>query len=318
VRARFTVKEDLEESLRVGVFSEPGKQYDAWIRFSNADVRVSRDTKPAEGASPQKHGSRGMAIKLLGVTGCPLVETPEPLTQDFLLINQPVFAFANAEDYEALSEVLVRDKDRPEGFFARIRMKDGKPDLSDPATVRALRTKEIFTHIFIDPPPASPVEAQYFSASPFLFGADHAVKFSAKPVSPPSGKAPDFADPNYLRTALIERLAGDKAVDVVFDFLVQRRTACELADKIDTAIEDACQEWKETDFPFASVATITIPPQHFDTPERRAVCERLVFTPWHGVQEHKPLGSINRLRLAVYQASSHHRLFPKEPARMTV
>src|SRR5262245_60145320 len=79
VQAKFTVRPDLEESLRIGVFAEPGRQYEAWIRFSNAAALVDRDSKLLDGPTPgQKtplHGSRGMAIKLLGVSGTSLVPT---------------------------------------------------------------------------------------------------------------------------------------------------------------------------------------------------------------------------------------------------
>jgi hypothetical protein len=270
-----------------------------------------------------------MAIKLLGVRGVPLVQTAfGPLTQDFLMVNHPVFAFANAEDYEALSQILVEDKDEVSRFFAeRIRRKpDGSLRHDDPVTVRTLRTLKIIKRLQSDrldgpdpvfqQPPASPVEARYFSAAPFLFGSGRVMKFSAKPVSPGSGRSPDVATEHYLRAALLERLTGKDAGDVQYEFQVQVRSADEFAGKIDAEIEDAAQEWPEDAFPFVTVATITIPPQPFDSSERRAACERLFFTPWHGIQEHLPLGSINRLRRAVYEASAQFRLFPKEPARL--
>ena len=31
-------------------------------------------------------------------------------------------------------------------------------------------------------------------------------------------------------------------------------------------------------------------------------CERMVFNPWNRLPEHRPLGSVNRMRLAVYLA----------------
>jgi hypothetical protein len=67
-----------------------------------------------------------------------------------------------------------------------------------------------------------------------------------------------------------------------------------------------------------TVARITIPPQDFDTDARRQACENLVFTPWHSVTEHQPIGGINRLKLKVYEASAALRHFPKEPAGATV
>lgn len=136
------------------------------------------------------------------------------------------------------------------------------------------------------------------------------MKFSANPVAPVLNEAPDVSDPDYLRMTLRKRLTQD----IVFDFQVQVRPASDLAGKIDTEIEDACFEWKEPTHPFVSVATITIPAQNFETDERRALCESLTFTPWHGIVEHRPLGGINRLRLAVYEASTRFRHMPKEPA----
>jgi hypothetical protein len=282
-----------------------------------------------------------MAIKLLGVDGTSLLDDAGPRTQDFLMVNHPVFAFANVEDYEVLSKVLFENNDDPGGFFKeRIRLDPmGKPDLADPATRRALRSLQIAGRIqslsttanppAYQDPPASPVDNSYFSAAPYLFGSDKAMKFRARPVAPDTGTAPKTADPNYLRAALLERLtapdtrlkvpskqlATPGAQDVVFEFQVQVRTKADLAGKLETEIEDACTEWDEKTYPFSTVATITISPQDFDTPERRLWCEEhLIFTPWHGIKEHQPIGGINRLKLGVYKASSTFRHVPKEPA----
>jgi hypothetical protein len=317
VTAKFRVSDTLPEELRVGVFAKPGREYQAWIRFSNADPIIQADSPKGV------HGSRGMAIKLLGVTGTPLIEKVGPKTQDFLMINQPIFAFSNVEDYEVLSRVLAEDG-KPDRFFAeRIkRDKDKNPIMTDPATFRAVRTGGIVSRIrslsvdgnkgAFQPPPASPVENKYYSAAPYLFGPGKAMKFSAWPVADPSGDAPKVADDDYLRKALHERLTAKGAKDVVFTFGVQVRSKAALAGKLETEIEDACVLWDEE---FVPVATITIPPQDFDTQERKTWCEeRLIFTPWHGLVEHQPLGGINRLKLAVYEASSTFRHIPKEPS----
>ncbi len=331
VTAKFRVHDALAPDLRVGVFADPGHEFDAFIRFSNADGLV-RDDSSKDSTGAINHGSRGMAIKLIGVNGTPLVPSNGPLTQDFLLINQPVFAFSNIEDYEALNRVLFQDNDETRRFFVeRIRrLPSGDPDMNDAMTRRAVTTLNIAMRIKsplmtappVTPPnrplpvayqipPASPVDNRYFSAAPFLFGDDRAMKFSANPVAPVLDETPNVADPNYLRTTLRARLARD----IVFEFQVQLRAASELAGKIDTEIEDACFEWDERKYPFVPVATITIPAQDFETAERRDLCENLTFTPWHGVAEHRPLGGINRLRLAVYEASTQLRHLPKEPAR---
>ncbi len=315
VKAVFCVSANLPPELRVGVFAKPGREYEAWIRFSNADVLVKPDSPDKE------HGSRGMAIKLLKVEGTPLIKCEEALTQDFLMVNQPVFAFSNVEDYEVLSKVLLRDNDKAGGFFVeRIKPDLKKPDMSIPMTQRAVKTLGIVKRIKslsvnADPaafqaPPASPVDNRYFSAAPFLFGPDKVMKFSAKPVTQ-SNAEPDFDDPGYLRTALVKRLALDGGKEVVFDFQVQIRTRADLAGKIDAEIEDACFLWDEVKYPFVTVAKIVIPTQHFNTDAQKKQCENLFFTPWHGLVEHRPLGGINRMRLGVYEASSTFRHLPK-------
>lgn len=321
VQAKFEVLETLPEPLRVGVFAKPGRVYEAWIRFSNAAVRIGADSP----SPPPRHGSRGMAIKLMGVDGRPLVEGDGPLTQDFLMVNHPVFAFANVEDYEALSQVLLKDQDDPTRFFVeRIHLKDGKPIMDDPITRRALRSKQIAGRIqslkvdgdrgAYQEPPASPVDNRYFSAAPYLFGPDRVMKYSASPVAPQAGGPSNLADDDYLRKALSERLNGSAAKEVVFDFQVQVRDEADLAGKLDREIEDACTLWDEATHPFVTVAKITIKPQDIDSDARKKQCEDLFFTPWHGVEEHQPVGGINRLKLGVYRASSAFRHFPKEPS----
>ena len=315
VMARFKVNDSLPEHLRVGVFANPGQVYEAWIRFSNASLRSGVDSGPGKSGALE-HGGRGMAMKLLGVTGDPLVPPHGPLTQDFLMINQPVFAFSNAEDYAVLNDVVTAKGDEnAEGFFARVK----SPDVATAA--RARRTLDIISGIrstvfppAFQEPPASPVDNRYFSGSPFLFGEDRVMKYSANPIDPRPDEKPDLADPHYLRTALHNRLTAPDAKDIVFDFLLQVRTASEIAAKIETDIEDASCLWPEKDHAFESVATITIPPQDFETVERRELCESLSFTPWHGIAEHRPLGGINRLRLAVYEVSTQMRHVPPEPA----
>jgi hypothetical protein len=231
------------------------------------------------------------------------------------MVNHPVFAIANVEDYEVLSRILQENKDDPTSFFAeRIRKNpDGSPDFSDPATVRAVGTLTIAQRLqattcppAFQPPPACPVDNRYYSGAPFAFGDGKAMKFSAVPIGR-TPAAPDVSNPNYLRAALHACLTGEGAKAVVFDFQLQVRDAADLQDKIDNDIENACFEWDETKYPFASVATITIPPQDFETAERRTLCERLRFSPWHGITEHRPLGGINRMRLGVYRASADLR-----------
>lgn len=308
VTAKFKVNPDLPKRMRVGVF-KPGAEYDAFIRFSNAAVVVGADSTKTE--SGAVHGSRGMAIKLLGVKGKSLLPLHGALTQDFLLVNQPSFAFANVADYEVLTQVLDEGKSATE--FLKRQLTSG----DDAAKQRAQATGLIAKRIAADkvdgdtgafePPPASPADATYFGAAPFLFGRGRVMKYRAKPIARTMDK-PDVSDPDYLRTALIRRLGKE---DIEFEFALQVRKRDQL--DIGKDIENASTVWDDK---FIPVATITIPKQNFDSPEQRERCERLFFTPWHGVTSHVPLGGINRLRKAVYLVSGKFRSLPHEPASM--
>jgi hypothetical protein len=308
VEAKFTVLESIPKDFQVGVFAKPGQQFDALIRFSNADIdSTKRDSSPGQDSTGKDivlHGSRGMAVKLLDVNGTALMPTKGPLTQDFLMINQPVFAFANVEDYE----VLVNANDVPKAFLAE-RSKSTDKNVLDRTKV----TGGIFQRIAglappFQPAPISPVDNQYFSGAAFLFGSDRVMKYSAKPVAPKSG-SPSASDvsgdnnKNYLRKGLINRMAegGDDVQNIVFEFQLQVRDMKSLEGKIDSDIENVCTPWTDK---FETVATITIPPQDIDSAERRALCEDLIFSPWNGLVEHRPIGGINRLRRDVYVASA--------------
>lgn len=294
VRAFFEVRHDIPEHLRVGLFAQPGKRHRAWIRFSNAAVRVEHDLKDG------KHGSRGMAVKVLDVAGEVLFKDGRRRNQDFLMINQPAFAFANAEDYLRLTQTIHRNNDDPTRFFAPLQVE--VPGVSDAQKARIARTFGLVQRLQ-SVPVANPLEVRYFGAAPFLFGADRVMRFSAEPWGGEKPQElPESPPEDYLREALVKTMR--RREDVCFDFKVQVRGKSE-----DLNIEDASTAWDEAETPYVNVAKITIPaPQrHINGPKAIARCEALFFTPWHSLTAHQPLGSINRLRKAVYLASRGHR-----------
>ena len=73
-------------------------------------------------------------------------------------------------------------------------------------------------------------------------------------------------------------------------------------------VEDAAIEWDEAASPFEVVGTITFPLQDCFSDSRRVWADDvLAFSPWNGVEGHRPLGSIMRIRRHVYQVSSDRR-----------
>jgi hypothetical protein len=275
VRAVFRVNEKLPPELRRGVFQE-GRVYKSWIRFSNGAGRAAKDSAG---------DARGMAIKLLGVTG-PKLEDDERATQDFLLINSPVFFVRNAADYVKFSKVNAAK--RPFSFFFngfnpfRWRFHELRVVLG------ILRRKT-----------ADPLAIRYFSLTPYLMGDSGPAKFSARPCINVAPDKPDRHNPNFLRDAMIARLKDRGAC---YEFLVQLRT-----DPSRQPVEDPTIVWSEDKSPFRVAATIEIPAQIFDSPEQQKFCEDLSLSPWHALAEHRPLGGINRVRRIVYRAISKQR-----------
>jgi hypothetical protein len=72
-------------------------------------------------------------------------------------------------------------------------------------------------------------------------------------------------------------------------------------------IEDASVAWDERLSPFIKIASLSIPIQDAADPDLRRLGEGLAFNPWHCLAEHRPLGGINRVRRAVYQALAEFR-----------
>jgi hypothetical protein len=277
LRAEFRVHDDIPKDLAQGVFI-PGKVYQAYLRFSNG----SGD--PKQFADGHDDG-RGLAIKLLGVPGDKTLETDKDAkTQDFVLINHPVFFTSDHNSYLKLMQKVD----------GNLLTKLSIPfDLGFKGTILA---KEINSGKI-----SNPLQVQYFSASAFRLGSGpdrQAAKWSVKPTSDRVDPMPPNPGHDFLTDAMKTTL---KNGDVTLTFLIQPRTPDS------PSVEDTMTEWKEDAAPFYEVATIHIPAQDFDTPELKKIGETLSFNVWHGLPEHRPLGAINRMRKVVYERISRVR-----------
>jgi len=283
VRAEFKVEADIPPAMKIGVFSRP-RAFPALIRFSNC--------VGADDTKPQGHA---MALKLLGVEGEKLLEDQKDAqTQDFLLVDYPVFFIRNAIEYAEFFQELL-DVLQGSKFMAAHPMIAGSLGM---LKFWATHPKE--TLIFIEAckrEPASMLEVPYWSQVPYKLGLN-ACKYAAQPGPENSvGGKPDKS-PDYLHQALVEYLTIKRRA-ARFDFLVQLQTDPEAM-----PIEDPTVEWKSE---AVKVATITIPPQEFSSPAQVKFAEDLSFNPWHALPEHRPLGGISRTRKAVYLGSSRLR-----------
>jgi hypothetical protein len=78
----------------------------------------------------------------------------------------------------------------------------------------------------------------------------------------------------------------------------------------DQPVEDLGIEWDESKYPFVEVATIEIPKQDsFDDKFRTWFDDSgVACNPWHGLNEHQPLGGAQRVRRQVYAESRKKRM----------
>ena len=298
VRGELEVADDLPDEYRHGVFRET-RTYPALVRFSNA-----------AGTDESKPDTHGMAFKLFDVPGEKLLDDDRyATTQDFLLIDHPVFFIRNAVDYAVFAPTLlgaVRLSQRP--WAAKL-----PPAAQQLLQLLYLTGTYLLSHwyeaklIFAlrRPVPKSSLNTEYWSTTPYRLGP-RAVKWSARPqpinVPPP---LVSFTDPalrapaNCLRAALVSHL---RQRDAAFDIYAQLQ-----ADPSSMPVEDPTIPWDEQRFPPRRVATLRIPIQEFDTPEKRKLTLGLSFDPWHSMPEHQPLGGINRVRKTVYDSIAEKR-----------
>ncbi len=276
VEATFTVNADIPFEFRHGVF-QPGARYDARIRFSNGSPNATGDDITGD--------TRGMALKLFNISGEKLFADPGHETeQDFILISSPFFFINEAEGYAS--------------FFEAVDSGSTWQLLKIPFILGVSGSYNAYK--MLSQTIANPVETRYWSVVPYQLGlgdARQAVKYSARACTAGSSVIPDAPSSNYLREAMVRTLQAGPAC---MDFMIQPRTP-------EMSVEDSITEWDEEEAPFFPVARLMIHQQAFDTPAQNTSCENASYNPWHTLPEHKPLGTVSRIRRVVYEAISHLR-----------
>jgi hypothetical protein len=270
VKGEFTVEPALAEELRVGLFKQ-ARTYPCWIRFANTSPSPSPDIKP---------DIRSMSIKLMGVEGRMLWQSEEGAqTMDFIMMGSEIFLAPDLQQFYDMEMAFDKGRLNSALFF-----------LTHPRIAFTIATK--FQKC------ANLLEVPYGSETAYLFG-DRAVQYRIRPHQAAVSTLPPHPTNNFLRERLIEHLAH---ADASFDFMVQFQT-----DPYKMPIENPMVAWPEALSPYRKVATIRIPAQSCDSPERAAFCEHISFNPWRTLPEHRPLGGINRARKEVYQTISAFR-----------
>lgn len=283
------IDDGLTPELAQGLFATAGK-HQVYMRLSTN----AGDILPDDISLP-----RGLALKVLDVVGDRLPDAGGT-TQDFVMVNGPVFQAPTADKFLGNLKLLAKTTDRLEGtkqtlsaLLRGVSSALGAVGIESPA-VNSLGGA----------PNVDPLGETYYSATPFRYG-DYIAKFSIAPVSQSltkhTGQIIDASDrPNAIRETVREEM---RAIDGVWEFRVQ---LCRDLDK--QPVEDPTVKWEEEDAPFQRVATIQASPQDTWSPEVvKAVDEEMRFSVWTGVAAHQPLGNINRARRAPYRHSAEYR-----------
>jgi hypothetical protein len=268
LRAEFIVREDLPPNLKRGIFAQP-QSYKAYVRFSGPGPDWPADIDDV--------GTMSCAVKLMGVPG-PKVFDDEKFTQDFSTVSTPTFVTPDVMCNAQLQREL---RDSTEFFYF---CNFSQPHLLD-ALMQGLWNKT----------QSSPLEAQYWSCTPYLLGEGQAMQYSIRSTLTRRTRVPrlPLRPPyNYLRQAMAGTLARQ---DVDLDFVIQVQT-----DPHRMPIENAGIRWPQGLSPYVKVATIHIPQQTFDSPKQLAFANVLRYNPWHCIPEHRPLGNQNRVRGRMY------------------
>jgi len=278
VKGTLTVSKDLPSELQQGIF-QPDTSYEIMARYANEPSFVMPDSVAAP---------RGLGLKVFEVNGDRLNRDDGLTTQDFLFNNAPMVELTDIQT--TLEIVGLREK-----YF------DDKVTLAKEIAKRKDAKKQVAPTLL---PNEFVVGATMFSQSAFAYGP-YVAKYSLLPTSTAqrnlaSKTIPSDAPSTFHRDHLHSYYTTSEAT---YSFRVQ------LASDIKAhPVEDASVPWSEDTAPWHEVATITFPAQESFSDDRRIWWEdKIKLSPWNGIQAHRPLGGINRLRKMVYAQTSQRR-----------
>lgn len=287
LRGQLIVNPDLPEVLAQGIFAAQ-RSYPVIARISTTSGVLRSD---------KNRGVRGLGIKAIGVHGERAMKDPQDqqnVTQDFVLVTHEEFLFADAHAYRTLgmlsATLLARLSDNAMWAVSELlgALKKIRLPIPENLAVFAAPNRPILGETF-------------FSSAPIRFG-DYVARFKYEPTSP---EVKALADQTLPRNP-----GQDEHRDLIMAFFEKNSAEYTFSVQLclDTKtmpIEDATKRWES---PYLPVAKVVFPRQNPYSALRRAYGDDVLsFNSWRGLEAHRPLGSINRLKLKVYEASSDFR-----------
>jgi hypothetical protein len=289
LKGELTVREGLPDHLRQGIFSKE-TTYPVVLRLSSAPGDIHSDRIPAP---------RGMAIKVIGVQGERLLPDHKGRNQDFLLVNIPILTFGTVPEYKKLLGLLEKNADAPE-FLQRALAGTAR---GVEKVVEAAHQEPSAMLMGLARDNAHLLGETYHSMAAIRFG-EYIAKISVAPLSENvralTGKQVESVEDSTMRDLVVEYFRQEGA---------EYEMRAQLCTDLDAMpVEDASVLWKEEVSPHQPIATIRIPAQDAYSPARRVYGDDVLsFNPWQGIAEHRPLGSIMRVRIKAYERSTQYR-----------
>ncbi|KAK0331055.1 hypothetical protein LTR94_030426, partial [Friedmanniomyces endolithicus] len=218
---------------------------------------------------------------------------------DFLLVNIPTLSFGTIGKYRQLISLLEKNAQNPaflqramagvaRGVEAAVEAVGVEPG----ATLRGLARDN--NHLLGE---------TYHSMAAIRFG-DHIAKISAAPFSD-NVRALTGKDVGAVEDATMRDLVVEHFRDQSAEYQLRAQLCTDL-DRM--PVEDAAVRWDEKVSPHRPIATLRFAAQDAYAPARQVYGDDVLsFNPWNGVEAHRPLGQIMRIRRAAYEHSTSYR-----------
>ncbi len=222
----LTVHPDLPPELAQGMFSKPG-EHKVYMRLSTN----AGDILPDAISLP-----RGLALKVLDVEGERL-PCAEGRTQNFVMVNGPVFQAKTADKFLGNLKMLAGTTDKLEG--TKKTMSTVLRGIN--TALEAIGIESPKVQSLGGAPNVDPLGETYYSVTPFRYG-DYIAKFSVAPVpSDLRSREKQEIDTSDNPDALRQYIKGEmQVIDGEWELRVQ---LCR--DLAKQPIEDPTVEWKE-------------------------------------------------------------------------
>lgn len=284
-KGTLSIEPNLPEELAYGIASpeNASKTHDIAIRFANEPSFLQDDRAP---------GPRGCGMKVFDVNGTFISpEGSKTHTQDFTFNNAPILELRDVSTTVEIFHIRESHFREPEKIEPELRKRKDKDLQLAPAQ---LPNQHFLSYTM-------------YSQAAYRWGP-YVAKYALFPTGEyqaaleKSHQITDDSSPEQ-HSQWLKEWFGD-IHDATYDFRVQ---LCQSIGR--QPVEDASVQWDETAFPFRTIGKVVLPVgQDVFSAERRLFWDdSMKLNVWYGLEEHRPLGSVQRLRKELYNRSQAFR-----------